>query len=76
MEDITVIQNLICPTSKIKKGQIVHPQFWDESLDYKNKKIAVIGSGATAITIVPAIAEQGRTRCNDSKVPNICCLWT
>ena len=40
------------------EGQIVHPQFWDESLDYKNKKIAVIGSGATAITIVPAIAEQ------------------
>ena len=40
------------------KGQIVHPQFWDESLDYRNKKIAVIGSGATAITIVPAIAEQ------------------
>jgi cation diffusion facilitator CzcD-associated flavoprotein CzcO len=40
------------------KGHIVHPQFWDESLDYKNKKIAVIGSGATAITIVPAIAEQ------------------
>ncbi len=40
------------------EGQIVHPQFWDESLNYKNKKIAVIGSGATAITIVPAIAEQ------------------
>jgi len=40
------------------KGHIVHPQFWNESLDYKNKKIAVIGSGATAITIVPAIAEQ------------------
>ena len=40
------------------EGQIVHPQFWDESINYKNKKIAVIGSGATAITIVPAIAEQ------------------
>ena len=40
------------------EGQIIHPQFWDESLDYKNKKIAVIGSGATAITIVPAIAEN------------------
>ena len=40
------------------KGQIIHPQFWDESLDYKNKKIAVIGSGATAITIVPAIAKK------------------
>ena len=38
-------------------GKIVHPQFWDESLDYKNKKIVVIGSGATAVTIVPAIAE-------------------
>ena len=42
------------------EGQIVHPQFWDESLNYKNKKIAVIGSGATAITIVPAIAEQAQ----------------
>jgi len=40
------------------EGKIIHPQFWDESLDYKNKKIAVIGSGATAITIVPAIAEN------------------
>ena len=42
------------------EAQIVHPQFWDESLNYKNKKIAVIGSGATAITIVPAIAEQAQ----------------
>ena len=42
------------------EGQIVHPQFWDESLNYKNKKIAVIGSGATAITIFPAIAEQAQ----------------
>ena len=40
------------------KGKIVHPQFWDESLNYKDKKIAVIGSGATAVTIVPAIAEK------------------
>ena len=40
------------------EGKIIHPQFWDESLDYKNKKIAVIGSGATAVTIVPAIAEK------------------
>ena len=41
-------------------GQIIHPQFWDESLDYKDKEIAVIGSGATAITIVPAIAEKAK----------------
>ena len=39
------------------EGDIVHPQFWNEEIDYANKKIAVIGSGATAITIVPAIAE-------------------
>ena len=40
------------------QGEIVHPQFWNESLDYENKKIVVIGSGATAVTIVPAIARQ------------------
>ena len=40
------------------EGQIVHPQFWDKSLNYSEKKVAVIGSGATAITIVPAIAEK------------------
>ncbi|HEX9807381.1 MAG TPA: NAD(P)/FAD-dependent oxidoreductase [Alteraurantiacibacter sp.] len=40
------------------KGRIVHPQFWPEDLDYEGKKVAVIGSGATAVTIVPAMAEQ------------------
>ena len=40
------------------EGKVIHPQFWDETLDYKNKKVAVIGSGATAVTIVPAIAEK------------------
>ncbi|MDE1174182.1 MAG: NAD(P)/FAD-dependent oxidoreductase [Parvibaculaceae bacterium] len=38
------------------KGQIVHPQTWPEDLDYKGKKVIVIGSGATAATLVPAIA--------------------
>jgi len=38
------------------KGRIVHPQTWPEDLDYKNKKVIVIGSGATAATLVPAIA--------------------
>ncbi len=40
------------------KGQVIHPQFWPEELDYAGKKIIVIGSGATAMTLVPAIAEQ------------------
>ncbi len=38
------------------KGQIIHPQFWPESLDYKGKRVVVIGSGATAVTLVPAMA--------------------
>ncbi len=39
------------------RGRIVHPQFWPEDLDYANKRVAVIGSGATAITLVPAMAK-------------------
>lgn len=38
------------------QGQIIHPQKWPEDLDYAGKKIAVIGSGATAVTLVPAMA--------------------
>jgi cation diffusion facilitator CzcD-associated flavoprotein CzcO len=37
-------------------GQLVHPQQWPEDLAYKNKKVVVIGSGATAMTLVPAMA--------------------
>jgi monooxygenase len=40
------------------QGSLIHPQFWDESIDYTNKKVIVIGSGATAVTLVPAIAEK------------------
>ncbi|MEV6774177.1 NAD(P)/FAD-dependent oxidoreductase [Nocardia sp. NPDC051030] len=39
-------------------GQVVHPQFWPEDLDYAGKRVVVIGSGATAVTLVPAMAEQ------------------
>jgi len=38
------------------KGQIVHPQSWPEDLDYAGKRVVVIGSGATAATLIPAIA--------------------
>ncbi|HET6239518.1 MAG TPA: NAD(P)/FAD-dependent oxidoreductase [Acetobacteraceae bacterium] len=38
------------------KGQIVHPQSWPEDLDYAGKTVVVIGSGATAATLIPAIA--------------------
>ena len=39
------------------RGRIVHPQFWPEDLDYAGKRVVVIGSGATAVTLVPALAE-------------------
>src|SRR6185437_9053591 len=38
-------------------GQVVHPQFWPPDLDYAGKQVVVIGSGATAVTLVPAMAE-------------------
>ena len=39
------------------RGKVVHPQFWPQDLDYKNKRVVVIGSGATAMTLVPAMAD-------------------
>ncbi|HEX8150760.1 MAG TPA: NAD(P)/FAD-dependent oxidoreductase [Pyrinomonadaceae bacterium] len=38
-------------------GRVVHPQKWPEDLDYAGKRVVVIGSGATAVTLVPAMAE-------------------
>jgi len=38
-------------------GEVVHPQFWPEGLDVTGKRIVVIGSGATAVTLLPALAE-------------------
>lgn len=40
------------------KGQTIHPQFWPENLDYRGKRVVVIGSGATAVTIVPAMVAK------------------
>jgi len=38
-------------------GEVVHPQFWNESISYEGKRVVVIGSGATAVTLIPALAE-------------------
>lgn len=40
------------------KGRIVHPQHWPADLDYTGKRVVVIGSGATAVTLVPAMADR------------------
>lgn len=41
-------------------GQIVHPQQWPENLDYSGKKVVVIGSGATAVTLIPTMAKKAQ----------------
>ena len=40
------------------RGRIVHPQFWPDDLDYEGRRVVVIGSGATAVTIVPEMARK------------------
>ena len=40
------------------EGQVLHPQFWPDNVDYAGKNVVVIGSGATAITIIPVMAEK------------------
>jgi len=40
------------------EGEVIHPQFWPENYDYTGKRVVVVGSGATAVTIVPAMSEN------------------
>jgi monooxygenase len=42
------------------EGRIVHPQKWTDDIDYKDKQVVVIGSGATAVTLVPEMAKEAR----------------
>lgn len=48
------------PGLKSFKGQIVHPQFWPADLDYTNKDVVVIGSGATAVTVLPIMCRTAK----------------
>jgi monooxygenase len=41
-------------------GEIVHPQFWTDDVDHAGKRVVVIGSGATAVTLIPALAREAR----------------
>jgi cation diffusion facilitator CzcD-associated flavoprotein CzcO len=40
------------------KGEVVHPQFWKKDFDYKNKNVVIVGSGATAVTLLPILAKE------------------
>lgn len=46
------------PEEESFQGRIVHPQFWPEDLDYSGKRVVVIGSGATAVTLAPAMSDK------------------
>jgi len=46
--------------SETFKGEIIHPQHWPKNLDYADKNVAIIGSGATAVTILPAMAKAAK----------------
>ena len=46
------------PGARNFRGQFAHPQHWPKDLDYSGKKVVVIGSGATAVTLVPAMSEK------------------
>ena len=48
------------PGSERFTGAIVHPQAWPADLDHRGKRVVVIGSGATAVTLVPALAARPR----------------
>ena len=47
------------PQQEDFKGHLIHPQHWPENLDYLGKKVVIIGSGATAITLVPSLVKGG-----------------
>jgi monooxygenase len=42
------------------KGEVIHPQFWPKDADYADKNVVIIGSGATAVTLVPNMAETAK----------------
>ncbi|KAI2632934.1 hypothetical protein GGS21DRAFT_521942 [Xylaria nigripes] len=55
----TPLQTVI-PGIENFQGKVIHPQFWPEDYDYTGKNVVIIGSGATAVTITPAMAEKAK----------------
>ena len=49
------------PNLQAFKGPIIHPQFWPEDLDYTDKRVVIVGSGATAVTILPAMNDKAKS---------------
>lgn len=51
-------QDAVIPGLDSFAGTVAHPQFWPQDLDYTDKKVVIVGSGATAITMLPVMAEK------------------
>lgn len=51
------------------KGSIIHPQFWDENFDYRDKRVVIIGSGATAVTLLPSMTTSAQHVCMLQRSP-------
>ncbi len=54
--DYEHVYSPLVPDIEAFAGEVVHPQFWPEDLEYDGKRVVIIGSGATAVTLVPAMA--------------------
>ena len=57
------------------QGELIHPQAWPEDLDYAGKRVVIIGSGATAMTLVPAIAETAARVTMVQRSPTYVISW-
>ncbi|EGO53304.1 hypothetical protein NEUTE1DRAFT_73778 [Neurospora tetrasperma FGSC 2508] len=53
-------RSTVIPGIERFQGEVVHPQFWNDEVQYDNKRILIIGSGATAITLLPALAKTAK----------------
>ncbi|KAH8178065.1 flavin-binding monooxygenase-like domain-containing protein [Sarocladium implicatum] len=58
--DYEVPLHTVIPGIDDFQGKVIHPQFWPQDYDYTNKNVVVIGSGATAVTIVPSMADKAK----------------
>ena len=54
------------------RGVIIHPQKWPDELDYSGKRVVIIGSGATAMTLIPAMAEKARAGGDGPAIADLC----
>ena len=58
--DYTTPLQTVIPGIENFEGKVIHPQFWPEDYDHTNKNVVIIGSGATAVTILPSMADKAK----------------